>query len=313
MKRINSWSAALLLFTAAVWAEESRYEVKFGKNLHFRGGRVTIDHRFGDVVITTEPGTQVSVRATIRASDPEFGQQIRILTDEGAEGVSIRTEYPQRKMTRVGNFSYSVDYRISVPPNAPLSVKNRFGRIDATGLRASSELINAQGSVTLRDSKGAHTVENSFGSITVTNADGDTTVRNSNGSVRVDQIGGNINVSNRFGSIQATNSRNATINNSNGSVEVRDISGSLKVVNSFASVVASDIKGSAEVTNSNGRVEVSDVSGNATLRSSFGTVSARNVSGNLACRGAYRARDGQHRHDVRHGGSSRHRRHTSRH
>ncbi len=52
MSRINSAIAALvmLLIVAPVFAEphdDERYELKFGKNLSYHGGTVTIDHRIG--------------------------------------------------------------------------------------------------------------------------------------------------------------------------------------------------------------------------------------------------------------------------
>src|SRR6185503_16115472 len=87
--------------------DDSRYEVKYSKDLHFGGGRVTIDHRFGDLTVRTQAGSTVSVRATIRSSDPEIGKAIRISATEEGGGVSIKTIYPSIHTQIVnGHISY---------------------------------------------------------------------------------------------------------------------------------------------------------------------------------------------------------------
>src|SRR5690242_18972807 len=100
---------ALVLFVLAlpVFAEDDdRFELKFGKDLPFRGGRVTVDHGFGQLVVRTHTGNDVQVRATIRSSDEEIGKQIRIITSVEPGGVTICTEYPEAH-SRNGNLSYS--------------------------------------------------------------------------------------------------------------------------------------------------------------------------------------------------------------
>src|SRR5438270_10056611 len=128
MFRISrSWWAAILavLCATAVFAED-RFELTYAKTLTYRSGRITVDHGFGDVKVVVGPDNTFNVRAVIRASDPEFGKQIRITTTEGGDGISVRTDYPEHS-THHGSFSYSVDMRVTVPANAPLTIRNRFG------------------------------------------------------------------------------------------------------------------------------------------------------------------------------------------
>src|SRR5690349_13372088 len=126
MSRIRSLTFALLFLLALPLLAESddnRFEVKYAKNFTFSGGRVSIDHGFGDLVIRTHSSNQVQVRATIRSSDEEIGKEIRVIASEGANGVSIRTQFPEIHRSS-GHLSYSVDMTVTIPVNAPLSAKN---------------------------------------------------------------------------------------------------------------------------------------------------------------------------------------------
>src|SRR5205823_7266334 len=117
------------------------------------------------------------------SSSDEIGRQITVeVSPATAAGVTIKTRYPEIHR-RGESISYSVDLDVTVPANAPLLVKNRFGSIDAAGVRAASEFVNAQGSIDARDFSGRQRIENSFGSIKLQNSGGDTTLVNSNGSV----------------------------------------------------------------------------------------------------------------------------------
>ncbi|HSP14306.1 MAG TPA: DUF4097 family beta strand repeat-containing protein [Thermoanaerobaculia bacterium] len=279
------WRAALLAaLCSTVLYGEDRFEKSFSRTLTYRGGKVSVEHSFGGVTIDTQSGSEVSVRATIRSSDPEFGKQIQIIAVQEGSDIRVRTEYPERSM-HGGNFSYSVDYKITVPANAPLLVRNRFGSIDARGIRASSEFINSMGSIDLSDAKGAQRLQNSFGSVEITDSAGDMSVKNQNGSIRAHEISGRLDASNRFGSVDVEKARQVSVENTNGSVNVREVDGPLRIVSAFGSVVASNVKGSADITNANGRVEARNIGGNTELKTSFGSIAASDIRGNLTVTG----------------------------
>ena len=256
-----------LLFTLALPLradnDDSRFELKYTKNFTFTGGRVSIDHGFGDLDIRTHSGNQIHVRATIRSSDAEIGRQIRIETSEGAAGLTIRTEFPEIRRHR-GHLSYSVDMTVTVPANAPVTAKNKFGGTDVRGLQTGSTIENKQGSISFTEGRGAHTLSNSFGSIEATEHRGDLNISNTNGSINVRKVDGALTASNRFGSVSVADvQRTVTISNSNGSIEALDIGGMLKATNAFGSITASTIGNSADITTSNSRVELSNVTGSA--------------------------------------------------
>lgn len=280
--KLTAVAALVLLLTVPALAEDTdRFEVKFGRDLPFRGGRVTIDHGFGQLVIRTHAGGDVQVRATIRSSDEDIGKQIRIVTSDDG-GVTVRTEIPELSGFRARNLSYSVDMSVTIPATAPLTARNRFGNIDVRGLQTASSIENKQGAIKFADGRGAQSIGNSFGAVEVEGNRGNLTVSNSNGSIAVRDIDGLLNVTNRFGSIDVANVKeSATLTNANGSIEAMDIGGSLKVTNAFGNIKASTVTGSADITTSNARVELSNVNGSAVVRNSFGNVIATTIRGNL--------------------------------
>ena len=277
MRGAQTFLSALLLFIAPALFAADRYEHPIHAALTWRGGKVTIDHRFGKLDLHTTGGNEVNVRGTVRSSDPEFGRQIRFNVSESGGGVTIRTDVPEIHWH--GNLSYSIDIDVSVPANAPLSVRNRFGSITASGVHAASEFTNAQGSMQLTDLRGSQRIENSFGSVTVTNSGGDTVIRNANGSVTVTHVGGSLDVSDRFGSVRVENvDRGLTLKNENGNVDVRDVGGNAAISTSFASANVSNIRGALDLTSANGNVVVTEA-GRTSIRTSFASVRATTIRG----------------------------------
>jgi hypothetical protein len=265
-------------------SDEDHYEQKFSKDLRVGsgGGRVTIDHRFGDLNVRTQSGNTVSVRATIRSSDPDIGKEIRIVATEEAGGVSVKTIFPEVHI-RHGHISYSVDMTVTIPANSPLTAKNQFGETDVRGLRASSIIDNRQGSITFADARGtSHSISNAFGGIDVDDVESDLTVNNNNGSITVNNVRGRLAITNRFGSVTVDDAkRDVTIGNANGSVTALDIGGTLKVTNAFGNVKAASVNGTADITTTNAKVDLANIQGSAIVRNSFGSVVAQSVKGSF--------------------------------
>jgi hypothetical protein len=277
MARISSIILAALIITGPV-AYAERFEKPIHASLAWRGGKVTIDHRFGKLDLHTTSGNQVNVQGVVKCSDPDIGREIHFNVSEGGGGVTIRTDVPEIH-NHGGNLSYSIDIEVSVPANASLSIRNRFGSIYASGVHAPSEFTNAQGSVTVSDLRGSQQIENSFGSVTVTNSAGDTVVRNANGSVTATHIGGSLDVSDRFGSVSVEDVDHAlALRNENGSVDVRNVGGNATISTSFATATVSNIRGTLDLTGANGNIVVTET-GRTSIRTSFGSVRATTIHG----------------------------------
>lgn len=303
MNRINRKTA--ILFAAAVMCaglvfaedpDDSRFDLRFAREVPYRGGKVSVDNQFGSVRIRAGESGTVSVRASIRASDPDFGKQIRIETASAPGGVTIATVYPTGRWNRNRHFSYSVDYEIVVPRSAPVHVSNRFGSINATGIAPSSEIENRHGSVRVSDARGPQNVKNQFGSIDVRNITGDVVVKNANGSIRAEEIRGKADLTNRFGSVALVNAgSSATIRNSNGSVNVRSVDGAMVIDNAFGSTKVEDVRGNLEVDGSHSQIEVRGIRGDVSVKTSFslanitgaqGAIDVQNQNGAISVSGA---------------------------
>src|SRR6266849_6702730 len=85
MFRISKWIAVGLLLTTAVFAGEDRYENNLHANVTWKGGRVTIEHKFGHVDFRTNSGDAVTVRGTVRASDENLGKLIHLEVSNGSD------------------------------------------------------------------------------------------------------------------------------------------------------------------------------------------------------------------------------------
>jgi hypothetical protein len=263
----------------------------FQKTLSLGTGQsFRIENKFGEVRIHGESGRDLKISATIRAQADSreqaqnFADKVQIDVEQTAQGVQVRTNYPEDNRNWFGrkNASYSVDYDIAVPADAPLFVRNSFGSVNATGVRGKSEFDNSHGSLTVRDT-GAARLSNSFGSIELSGAAGDSTVNDNNGSVQVVQVKGSLEVHNRFGSITVREIQGAAnITGGNGAVNLTD-AGSANVTTSFGSVEARTIRGDLIVHDNNGNVDVSSVGGAADITDSFGNVTFSDVKGRVNC------------------------------
>jgi len=279
MLRISRYVAVAMLLAAPAFAED-RFEKTMSGTVNYPGGRVTIEHRFGRVVVRTDGGNEVSARATIRSSDTELGKQIHFAISNGTTGVSIRTVFPSIH-SHDGDLSYSADLQVTMPERAPLFLRSRFGSVEVSGLRAPVEIVNGQGSITVRDIHGGR-IENSFGSITISSSGGDTTVQNANGSININDIEGMLSVTNRFASVWVRDvSKGLSIANTNGSVIVSDVRGPTSISDTFASVEARNIGGPTSIANQNGNVTATDIGGDLNVDTRFGLVKAAHIRGNL--------------------------------
>src|SRR5579863_7266334 len=126
------------------------------------GQSLRIEHKFGDIAVRTHASRDVHVSAAIHVSassqdDAEnYAKQIQIHIESSASGVLVRTDYPEQKDSGWWghrNFSVSVEYTIEMPENAPLTVRNKFGKISVAGLKAATDIDDEQGSVSIHDGR----------------------------------------------------------------------------------------------------------------------------------------------------------------
>ena len=261
----------------------------FQKTLQLNPGQsFRIENKFGEVRIHGESNREVKISATIRVQAHSreqadaSSQKIQIDVQQTGEGIQVRTIFPDegKWFTFGKGTSYSVNYDIAIPSDAPLFVRNSFGSAIATGVRARAEVDNNHGSVTVRDS-GPTRINNSFGSVELNSASGDSLINDSNGSVNATEVKGALEIHNRFGSITVRSVQGqANITGGNGSITVSD-TGAATIINSFGTVEVRNVRGDLTVHDNNGNVDVTTVGGGAVVSNSFGNINFSDVKGRL--------------------------------
>jgi hypothetical protein len=279
----------LILIASCVLSAFAREESKreFSKTFALPAGRsLRVDNRNGRVSIRTHARPEAQIHVTIRCSAPAADEArrcadaIQIVADE-ASG-AVRTVYPNNWR---GDFSYNVDYDITMPATAGLELRNRFGNTDVSNLQASATINSANGSVTFLSGRGRQRIENSFGNVEVRNNDGDVTVNNGNGSVIAADITGAVDVTNRFGNTRVVNpGRGVTIHSNNGAIEAQNVGGTAVISNSFGRVVVTDAKSDVTVQNQNGEIVVNGIAGIADLHTTFASVTVSRIGKALTVR-----------------------------
>ena len=320
--------ACVILAAPVAGATPGQQEVirDFQKTLPLASGQsFHIENKFGEVRLHGESGRDLKISATIRVQADSheqaqgFADKIRIDVEQTASGVRVITNYPEEIRNWFGRkkASYSVDYDVAVPADAPVFLKNSFGNVNAANVRGRSEFDNSHGSLIVRDI-GPARLNNSFGSIELSAAAGDTSINDNNGSVQVSDVKGALDLRNRFGSITVRDIQGAAtiiggngsislseaasanitnsfggveartihgdliIHDNNGNVDVSAIAGTLDITNSFGNITFSDVKGRANCTTSNGRVKGTAATGpSVAIRDSFGALELDNISGSL--------------------------------
>jgi len=279
--------------TAAAHSAQEEVSKDFQKTVALGAGQsVRVEHKFGEVKVHGESGREVKVSATIRVQAnsrdeaQSFADKIQIEVQQTAGGVEIKTVYPDEHTwhIRIGRSpSYSVNYDIAMPSDAPLNVRNSFGSTSASGIHGAADIENSHGSISMSD-VGPARVNNSFGSIELAGAGGNVSVTDTNGSVQVSDIKGTLEVRNRFGSITAKSIQGAaTITGGNGAVSLID-SASGNITTSFGSVDARNVKGDLTVHDNNGNVEIATIGGAADITNSFGNITFSDVHGLVNCK-----------------------------
>jgi len=284
---------ACVSLQSIVLASELRDEVtrSFERALTVTGApTLLVEHRMGDVRVRAHGRNELRIQATIHVSADSrseasmLAERIQIDVQESTSTISITTRYPDfliRESLRRGrsrDVSFSVDYDLLVPEQLPLNLRNRFGDVAVTGMKAGGSIVNASGRVTALDGSGRYDIENRFGTVEAMRLAGDVTIRGANGPVSANTITGTVSISNQFGNVNAAAIRgDATILNANGSVEATGISGRADLRTTFGTVQFRDV-GVVTASSANGSVTGANVNGTATINATFGNVTLRNVT-----------------------------------
>lgn len=225
---------SIMILAAAVCASaESRKEFRFTVG---PGSVISIANQYGPITVKGGTGSQVVVNAILHSD------QIEIDHTQSGSRVDVLTHLLSDSNSDTGR----VDYEVSVPSDASVTLRSSSGVLHAEGLHGDVSLEGSQASVEVRDISDAHVhVRTLNGSVALTN------IRN--GHVEVTSVGGDV-----------------VLNSVNGPlVQVNSTSGKIRYEGDFAN------SGEYMLTSHSGDIEASapnDASIDVTARSVRGKV-----------------------------------------
>jgi putative adhesin len=119
-----------------------------------RDGTFSLANVSGDIEVTGGGGNDVRIEAVKRARHPDAAEAKAILQDmtidisERGGSVDVRTEYP-RYRNRRGNWYGSVDYTVTVPRDASVTLKSVSGDVKVTNVNGDLRTESVSGDVVM--------------------------------------------------------------------------------------------------------------------------------------------------------------------
>jgi DUF4097 and DUF4098 domain-containing protein YvlB len=222
--------AALVTVAIAQTRKEYRYTVR-------PHASVSVTNQFGPIAVTSLPGNQVIVRATLASN------QVVVDQDQNGSRVDIRSHVLPGANPNTGR----VDYELQVPADTSLNLRSSTGPLRAEKLRGDVTLEGAGATVDVRDVSNAHVhVRTLNGPVTLTN------VRQ--GHVEITSVSGNVTLNDVSGSLVQVNSTSGKIRYEgdfgyNGDYELSSHTGDIDAAaptNASIDVTARSVKGQVE-------------------------------------------------------------------
>ena len=145
------------------------------------GAALDLSHLAGDIRVTGGTGSEIKVDATkrVRHRDPEQGKRLlealRVDVNNFNGRVEVRTIYPRRGSFG-NNVSASVDYVISVPAGATVSLKSISGDISVTNVKGEVRAETVSGDVTINGTPNVAIAKTISGDVTAQNIGTQTTL-----------------------------------------------------------------------------------------------------------------------------------------
>jgi hypothetical protein len=146
--------AAIALLAASISlpaAAQTELTEKFSKTSHLdQGGTFDLTNINGNITITGGTGRDITIDAIKRVQRPNpnvaraLMQMIDIQVTEQANRVEVRTAFPRPR-----NFPGSVDFTVSVPEDASVTVRTITGNVRATNIKGELRADAVAGSLTV--------------------------------------------------------------------------------------------------------------------------------------------------------------------
>ena len=149
------------------------------------GAALDLSHLAGDIRVTGGSGSEIKVDATkrVRHRDPEQARRLlealRVDVNNFNGRVEVRTVYPRRGSLGANfgnNMSASVDYVISVPAGASVSLKSISGDVSVTNVKGEVRAETVSGDVNVSGTPNVAIAKTISGDVTAQNIGTQTTL-----------------------------------------------------------------------------------------------------------------------------------------
>jgi DUF4097 and DUF4098 domain-containing protein YvlB len=149
-------------------------------------GRLTLENTNGTIHVSTWNETRVRIEAVKAAGSESALRRLEVVVEGEGERVDVRTRMPRGHWFGSGG---KVDYTVTVPRSARVSLRNVNGRIEISDVGGGVEARNVNGTVDAEDVGGEVQAETVNGSVQVSIARVDPASRSriaaTNGTVRL--------------------------------------------------------------------------------------------------------------------------------
>jgi DUF4097 and DUF4098 domain-containing protein YvlB len=221
---------------------------------------VTVDVRFGDVIVTPSADNAVDamVRIAVTKGSKEEAKRIAesVTVDIRQEGsrILVRAGLP-KKQGGMDNSNLEIHVTVSVPSRTRLLCETKFGDVRANGVQGRVKVVS------------------SFGDVEVTRSS-NVEVYSSYGDVSVGDIGGSMRLKSSMGGIKAFSVPGGRIESSYGDLNITRPDGPVEITSSMGEITVKECRGGT-IKNSYGDVDISlspSFSGTVEAETSFGDI-----------------------------------------
>ena len=190
----------------AAWDGDQQQTEKFSKTVPLpKGGSLDLSNISGDIVITGGAGDQVVIDAVKRGRTAEDLKLVQIEVVTTATRVEVRTQYPRERR----NFSVSVDYTVTVPKAAGVTVRSVSGDLKVLTVDGVLSAETVSGDVTLSRLGQLESAKTVSGDLVIDGAA-------SAGDLNVASVSGDV-------SLKGVKARGVEANSVSGGVELADL------------------------------------------------------------------------------------------
>jgi DUF4097 and DUF4098 domain-containing protein YvlB len=179
---------------------------KFSKTVPLpKGGSLDLSNISGDIAITGGAGDQVVIDAVKRGKTAEDLKLVQIEVIAGASRVEVRTQYPRERR----NVNVSVDFTVTVPRGANVTVRTVSGDLKLASIDGSLMADSVSGDVTVKSAGLLESARTVSGNVLVESASSD-------GDISFASVSGDV-------SLKAVKARGIEANSVSGGVDLGDV------------------------------------------------------------------------------------------